>query len=127
LWKRFKIVVSEICTSMTVRTYHKRYPFPVIVFAILPLVFLLFTSQPAYSGNEEPETQNTVDTLDIKKTISPIEERLLDPEFDVRIPRGSRLQPWHDRNSMYPRRTLPLNQMAIQQRKQADLFPVYHI
>jgi len=99
----------------------------VMVFAILPLVFLLFSSQPAYSGNEEPETQNTVDTLEIKKTISPIEERLLDPEFDIRIPRGSRLQPWHDRNSMYPRRTLPLTQMAMQHRKVVDLFPVNHI
>ncbi len=98
-----------------------------MVFAILPLVFLLFSSQPAYSGNEEPETQNTVDTLEIKKTISPIEERLLDPEFDIRIPRGSRLQPWHDRNSMYPRRTLPLTQMAMQHRKVVDLFPVNHI
>ena len=111
---------------MTVRTCHKRHPFPVMVFAMLTWVFLLCSSQPAYSGNEEPETQNTVDTLEIKKTISPIEERLLDPEFDVRIPRGSRLQPWHDVNSMYPRRTLPISQLAQNNPMQDFLLPHYH-
>jgi len=84
----------------------------VMVFAIVPMVLMLFLTQPAYSGNEKSETHTSADTLEIKNTVSPIEEKLLDPEFDVRIPRGSRLQPWHDVNSMYPRRTIPRNQFA---------------
>jgi hypothetical protein len=97
---------------MTVKTYHKRFAFSVIVFAIVPMVSMLLLSRPAYSGNDQREKPFAVDTVEIKNTVSPIEEKLLDPEFDVRIPRGSRLQPWHDVHSMYPRRTIPRNQFA---------------
>ena len=109
---------------MPVRTYQKISAFPVMVFAMLPLVFLLFSIQPAYSGNDKNNEKNVVDTLEIKKSLTPIELKLQDPLFDIRTPEGTNLRPWHDINSMYPRRTVPRFQLAIHNRN--FLLPHYY-
>lgn len=90
-----------------------------IIFSILFLACLLasgvvFTATPSMhlAENNPPDSQSHSDTLELPRAPSPLEQKLKDPDFDVRMPGGSRLQPWHDINSMYPRRTLQISQMA---------------
>lgn len=84
----------------------------------------LFLSFPFIlrAQQDNPLPVSETDSVSAKPARFNIEERLKDPDFDVRLPNGARLRPWHDRNSMYPRRTLPLSQMACLGRESLHLW-----
>lgn len=98
----------------------QKQPFPIqqltrpygFLLILLVLCFLLFYPHNLAASEDPEKPIQTTDSISSVPDPINMEDRLRDPDYDVRIPTGVKLQPWHDRNSMYPRRTLPITQLA---------------
>jgi hypothetical protein len=66
----------------------------------------------SFHFDDPKSTKNSVQPSDTILPANDVQRKLDDPDFDIRFERGV-MQPWHDRKSVYPRRSVPLSQLAM--------------
>jgi len=88
---------------------------PLILLFLGLFVVVSCSSVTTFSALHDDDTRSTEHAIQPADSVLPandVQRRLEDPDFDIRFERGV-MQPWHDRKSIYPRRTIPLSHLAM--------------